>query len=107
MFWYVFFGAFAAFGVLSALWVIGGVFLPGGCRCSTAVICPAKAEIAVIRRFCWLREMGLTRARLTILDSGLNAAQRRFIRRRYPYIHFCARQDWLCGQGEERKDIES
>ncbi len=94
MFWYVVFGFLAAFGLLCALWVLFGLILPATVQCDAAVVCQRGREIAVIRRFCRLRELGLTKANLTVLDSSLNAHQRRAIRKRYPYIHFCTAKCW-------------
>lgn len=99
MFWYVLLGFLAAFGLLCALWVLLGLILPGAYPCEAAVLCPRGREIAVIRRFCRLRELGLTRSSLTVLDSGLTLRQQHYIRKRYPYIQFCARQAWQTGQG--------
>lgn len=101
MFWYILMGFLAAFGALCALWVLFGLLLPGSIRCHTAIFCPKNREIAVIRRFCRLRELGLTRSDLTVLDSSLNGTQQRYIQRKYPYIKFSTRQAWLAGQGKE------
>ena len=102
---HVLLGFLAAFGALCALWTLFGLLLPGRVRCQTAVRCPKGMEIAVIRRFCCLRELGLTRADLTVLDSGLNRRQQHYIQARYPYIQFCTRQAWLDRQGKERASI--
>ena len=105
MIFYVFIGAFAAFGVLCAVWVLFGQFLPASGKSEIAVRCPRKNEIPLLRRFCWLRDMGLLRCELTVLDSSLNTAQQYYIRQRYPYIHFRTRTAWLSGNREERLDI--
>lgn len=105
MFWYVFFGFFAAFGVLCALWVLFGQCLPASSGCQAAVCCPKEKVIPVLRRFCWLRELGLTRCELTVIDSGLNSAQQIYIRQRYPYIHFTTRQAWMSDAREECIDF--
>lgn len=101
MFWYVLFGFFAAFGVLCALWALFGQFLPASGRCEVAVRCQKRKEIPILRRFCWLREMGLLGCDLTVLDSELNPVQQHYIRQRYPYIHFSTRQEWLAGKRKE------
>lgn len=98
MFWYVVFGFLAAFGLLCALWVLFGLILPCKIQCDAVVICPAGKEIALIRRFCRLRELGLTHSTLTVVGSELNVRQQRYIQKRYPYIRFCAHQ---CAQGRE------
>ena len=105
MFWNVVFVFFAAFGLLCALWALFGHLLPGSGSCEIAVLSPKERELALIRRFCWLRGLGFTRATLTVLDSGLNRRQRQYLKRRYPYIRFCARQSWHTGHREERTDL--
>ena len=98
MFWYVVFGFLAAFGLLCALWVAFGLLLPARVKCHAAVVCSAGSEIWVIRRFCRLRELGLTKSDLTILDCGLTARQRRVIQKRYPFIHFSTFTSWQKGE---------
>lgn len=101
MFWYVVIGFFAAFGALCALWVLFGTLLPASTGSYVAVYCANRNEIPVMRRFCWLRELGMTRCELTLIDSGLNKTQRGYIRQRYPFIHFMTRQEWLSVSREE------
>lgn len=105
MLFHILLGFLAAFGALCALWVAFGLLLPGSVRCQTAIQCPKGKEIAIIRRFCCLRELGLIRADLTVLDSGLNRGQQHYIQRKYPYIHFSNRQAWLARQGKEYASI--
>lgn len=93
MFWYVLFGFLAAFGLLCAIWVLFGLILPVKVKCDVAVVCREGSEIAVIRRFCRLRELGLTRSNLTVLDSKLSVRQQLVIQKRYPYIRFCTREN--------------
>lgn len=88
MFWYVFFGFFSAFGVVSALCVLLGLLFSGKGPCTLTLHCPQGRELWILRRVCWLCEMGLLRARLIVLDSGLNQRQQQMICRRYPYITF-------------------
>lgn len=88
MFWYVFLGFFGAFGVLCALWTVFGLFLPGSSACRMTLQCPAKQELAALRRFSWLREMGMLRAHITVINSSLTKRQQRMITQKYPYIEF-------------------
>ncbi len=101
MFWYVMFGFLAAFGFLCAIWAVWGLLSKGRVKCSMAVICPRGHEIAVIRRFCHLRQFGLTCSELTVLNTALSPEQQRYIHTRYPYIHFGTGRSWLAGQGRE------
>ena len=59
-------GTLAAFGLLSALWCLFGWLLPRG---SGVMVC-APEEQAFIRRYQWLREMGLIRCPLLIVDRA-------------------------------------
>ena len=88
MFWYVIFGFFAAFGVLCASWTLLGLLLPVREGCRMTLQCPPQQELAALRRFCWLHEMGLLRAHLTVLDSSLSDRQKCMIVKKYPYIEF-------------------
>lgn len=88
MIWYVIFGFFAAFGVLCASWTVLGMLLPVKEGCRMTLRCPPQQELAALRRFCWLHEMGLLRAHLTVLDSSLTDRQKRMIAKKHPYIEF-------------------
>ena len=101
MVWCVILGFLAAFGLLCALWVLFGLILPCKTNCQTAVVCCDGQALAVIRRFCRMRQMGLTRSELTVLDSALTNHQQQLIQKRYPYIRFCTRQAWLSGEDRE------
>lgn len=97
---YVIFGAAAAFGVLCAIWVVLGSLIPGSRGCRVTVSCPAGEEMAVIRRYLWLRELGFTRSGLTVLHSALPPARQQAIRQRHPYIEFSTKeQEELDGAG--------
>ena len=86
--WYVILAFLAAFGALCALWVLLGGWLTG-CQGGDLVICCARGtEVAFLRRYRWLRGMGLVRARLILLDNGLPAPLRQEIERRNPDVEF-------------------
>ncbi len=42
----------------------------------------------MLRRLCWLREMGMLRAHITVIDSSLAKHQQHMIKEKYPYIEF-------------------
>ena len=64
---YIMLGTLAAFGLVSALWVLYGFLLPaergGG-------------------RYLWLRELGLLREELTMVDFGISNAERDWLTER-------------------------
>ena len=101
MFWYVVFGFLAAFGLLCAAFVAWGLFFNRKVKCRIAVICPKGQELAVIQRFCHLRQFGLTCSSLTILDTSVHSAQQQIIHARHPYVDFCTGQAWLDRQEKE------
>lgn len=106
MIWYVMIGVFAAFGVLCALWVLLGVFLPGSRGCAAAVLCPPEQEEILLRRYLWLRELGLTRCRLILLDSHLPEEKQQRIMEKYRDVEFCTLAQWRAGLEQERKEID-
>ena len=106
MFWYVLMGFLAAFGALCAGWIVFGLLLPGTVRCEAVVTCPKGREIAMIRRYCRLWELGLTRSGLIVLDTGLNRRQQRLICQKYPMIRFYTREAWLAEAERGRAPIE-
>ncbi len=88
MCWFVILGFFAAFGVLCALWTLVGLFLPVRSSCCVTLRCLPEEELATLRRFCWLHEMGFLKIRLMVADSNLSQRQQIVIVKRYPYIEF-------------------
>ncbi len=68
---WVLFGFLAAFGAASAVWCLAGFLLPG-CR-GTAVW---VGEAAFVRRWAWLRELGMVPRRLLWADCPLPEADR-------------------------------
>ncbi len=102
MLWYVCMGVLAAFGLLCAIWVILGLFLP---RAGTVAILCDGTEKTLVRRYFWLRELGLIRCRLILLDSRLPAAFRQQIMEKCKDIEFLTLAQWLDRRNEERSEI--
>ncbi len=88
MFWNVILAFFAAVGALFLIWLIAGAFLPRCAQCSVAVSCLPGEEWKLLRRYRWLRELGLVRCKLILLDSTLSAEAQDEIMRHYPYVKF-------------------
>ena len=75
-------GVLAAFGALSVLWALFGFLLPGQCGAVTVCLCRGDgAEEPLIRRHRWLRDMGLIREPLILLDGGLTEEEKRRLTR--------------------------
>ena len=80
---YIMLGTLAAFGLVSALWVLYGFLLPaerGGGLYAPAR--PGVTEDSFARRYLWLRELGLLREELTMVDFGISNAERDWLTER-------------------------
>lgn len=88
---YIFLGTLAAFGALSALWVLFGWLLPGG-REGVLIMPgrPGEEELSFVRRYLWLRELGLLRQPLVLVDMGLTEPERSWLTDRG--IEICSRE---------------
>ncbi|MGM9549351.1 MAG: hypothetical protein ACI3V5_05855 [Faecousia sp.] len=74
---YILLGTLAAFGLVSALWALYGLLLPhdrDGVLYAPAR--PGKTETSFARRYLWLRELGLMRCPLVMVDLGLSPGER-------------------------------
>ncbi len=74
---YILLGTLAAFGLVSGLWVLYGLLLPADRE--SVIYAPARpgvAERSFARRYLWLRELGLLRCSLTMIDLGLRGSER-------------------------------
>ena len=99
--YYVIFGFLAAFGFLTGVRCLAGLLLRKYSNIDFAVCC-CDDPIVVIRLFFRLREAGLAKATITMIDSNLKSEQQLRIQQQYPYIRFCSGKQWLAAQGRER-----
>lgn len=84
---YVIFGALAAFGLLCALWAVLGSLLTSSTSLFGLCPCKTKTEaLAAIRRWQWLRDMGLVSHSLILLDCGLSSGEREALQHIGPWI---------------------
>ena len=95
MFWNVWIGLFAAVGALFFLWLLRGLFLPAAEAKEVAVYCAAGGEISLLRRYRWMRELGLSRCRLCLVGSKLSDEIQKQIREEMPGVRFCTPEQWL------------
>lgn len=102
MAWYAVMGVLAAFGLLCAVWVIIGLFLPASG--TVAVMCDGS-ERTLIRRYYWLRELGLTRCCLVLLDSKLSVHYQQRVMAACKDIEFLSLAQWCDRCGEARKEL--
>ena len=64
---YVIWGTLAAFGLLSALWVLVGWILPEGKGC--AFVCFDIPDEGIVARYRWLRSIGLLHCPLLVVTQ--------------------------------------
>lgn len=85
MFWYFVIGALAAFGLVCAIWIcLGGSLMDVG---TVTVLCDGNEE-RLVRRYLWLRGLGLARCRMVLVNSRLSSHCRQRIRDRCPDVTF-------------------
>ena len=79
---YVLMGTLAAFGLLCAMWALAGWLLPGD-RNGVAVFFCGKGDnrLPPLPRWRLLRQLGLLRCRVIVVDCGLTEADRRELSR--------------------------
>lgn len=63
---YVVLGALAAFGLVCAVWVLWGLLYPASERGMLIYI--GNGTPAMVRRYLWLKEMGVLRCPLAVMD---------------------------------------
>lgn len=103
---FVILGVFAAFGVLCALWVLYGAFLPRFKGGAMVFYSKPDTEEAVLRRYGWLRDLGFVKCPLILLDSHTTAQQQERIRRKYHNVEFYTLAEWTAKLDEGRKQID-
>ncbi len=95
MIFYLCMGILAAVGGLFLLWLLIGCFLPTKRRGNVVVSCRAEDLHAVLRRYRWMRELGLTRFTLVIVNVGIPQEQIQSIQETYPGVQFLTKEQWL------------
>lgn len=77
---YIVIGALAAFGLLSAVWVLCGWILPSG-REGLLLFPAAQGEKALsfAWRYLWLRGLGFLRCPMVMVDTGLGDRERQWL----------------------------
>lgn len=95
----------AAFGVLSVLWVLFGFLLPGQQGTVMVHLCRGREE-AAIRRYRWLRDVGLLHSKLILVDSVLNGEERERLCGRGHDVEFCGLEELSARLEQERKRFE-
>lgn len=81
----------AAFGILCVLWVCLGWLLPGQKGACTVCVCRGQEIDALLRRHRWLRDLGLLRYTLILVDEGMTEQQRKVLEGKHG-IEICTRE---------------
>ena len=95
---------FAAFGLLFALWSLFGFLLPGQKGAVMVIYADGTEPENAVRYYCWLRDMGLLRGPLIVVDGGLTDRQHQMLLRRHG-IEICDPQELTCRIEQERKKL--
>ena len=95
----------AAFGVLSILWAAFGFLLPG--QRGVVMVCMdgRGKEEAVIRRYSWLRGLGLFRGPLVIIDQGMCEQEREHLLRMEQGVMICTLEGLTSSLEQERERL--
>lgn len=83
MAWLLCIAVMASFGAMSILWAIFGWMLPGGA--GGIIICfgePGASETGFVRRYLFLRDLGLLNCPMILVDRGMTETERRWLNKR-------------------------
>ena len=102
---YVIIGALAAFGLMCVIWIGCGAALPDSRKGLLLLSAPLDEEtLNAVRRWIWLREMGLLYTPMAAVDDGLEDAQRSWLEGQGFIIYSRAELARKLGIGENRID---
>lgn len=81
--WYLVIGALAAFGGVCMIWALFGWLLPSGDGGYLIIPGePGNGELPFVRRYLWLRDLGLLSSSLIVADLGLCPEERAWLEAR-------------------------
>lgn len=104
---FVLIGALAAFGLVCALWTIAGALLPGRRGGAVTVLCrPGLQEAPAVRRYGWLRDLGLLCEPILLVDCGLSEVERKELCRLGRHVEFCSLEDVIARLEVERNRLD-
>lgn len=94
--WYVILGMLASYGLLCALWALFGWILPDGEGC--ALCCVGMPEEGTLRRYRWLKNMGLLKVPLLVIAEEAQPV--------WEETEICSREELLSRLERERKKAD-
>ena len=96
----------AAFGALCVGWTLFGFLLPGQYGGALVCICRGNGEEEpLIRHYGWLRDLGMIRAPLLLIDCGLTQEERSRLRKGRQEIEFCTWEELPSRLEQERNKL--
>ena len=97
----------AAFGALCALWAVFGFLLSGQRGAVMVCFCrPGNREEAVIRHYGWLRDLGLLRIPLLLIDGGLTEEERARLLKCRQGVSICGPEELFSRREQERNRLD-
>lgn len=107
MIWNLCIGVLAAFGLLCMLWSLLGWLIPGSR--GGVLVCVGKSgftEDAFFRRVCFLRDLGLLRLPMIVVDQQMKEPERKKLIHMYGEIELCSWEQLPELLELERKEID-
>lgn len=96
----------AAFGALCAMWALFGFLLPG--QRGGAMVCVCRGdhrEEQIIRHYGWLRDLGLFRAPLLLVDGGMTEEEQARLLKCRQGIEICTMEELSSRLEQERNRL--
>ena len=96
----------AAFGLLCVLWTLFGFLLPGQRGAVLICLCRGAAhEEQIIRHYGWLRDLGLLRAPLLLVDGDMTEEERLRLLKCRQGVEFCRLEELSSRLEQERNAV--
>jgi hypothetical protein len=97
----------AAFGVLCVIWALFGFLLPGQRGAVLVCLCrPGNKEEVIIRHYGWLRDLGLSKAPLLLVDGGLTEEERARLLQCRQGVEICSPEELIFRLEQERNRLD-
>ena len=97
----------AAFGVLCVIWTLFGFLLPGQRGAVLVCFCrPGNKEEAIIRHYGWLRDLGLSKAPLLLIDGGLTEEEQARLLKCRQGVEICSPEELISRLEQERNRLD-
>lgn len=96
----------AAFGALSIIWVLFGFLLPGQRGTAMVYLCREDGiEEQILRHYGWLRDLGLVRCPLLLIDCGMTDEERTRLLKNKQGVEICTMEELSSRLEQERNRL--